>query len=292
MAVSAEYGLFSFFEENTLGVGPLSLVSLRGSQVRPNTLTKNIWDKETEVLVRWGKDLYPAKILDISDNEQSVLKRPEELLKDTLEDEECGRGRRRKKTINFSSSEEEEEQAPPRKKGISCSNCKQLTDRLLAMERDNQRLIRQLDAIHDLKHMLKACAPPASQPLQSAPPASQPLQSAPLTAGQTQDPSSDDMVIGEGIVVSRTKVMRCNHSSPSKLACDLLSVLYTRRELATMSLTGQKGSAKEAVKPPLPPNVLNAIFEYALQKFPGADVATLRGAVRNKLNNESKVFKK
>ncbi|KAL2096771.1 hypothetical protein ACEWY4_005978 [Coilia grayii] len=160
------------------------------------------------------------------------------------------------------------------------------------MERDNQRLIRQLDAIHDLKHMLKACAPPASQPLQSAPPASQPLQSAPLTAGQTQDPSSDDMVIGEGIVVSRTKVMRCNHSSPSKLACDLLSVLYTRRELATMSLTGQKGSAKEAVKPPLPPNVLNAIFEYALQKFPGADVATLRGAVRNKLNNESKVFKK
>lgn len=66
MAVSAEYGLFSFFEENTLGVGPLSLVSLRGTQVRPNTLTKNIWDKETEVLVRWGKDLYPAKILDIS----------------------------------------------------------------------------------------------------------------------------------------------------------------------------------------------------------------------------------
>ncbi|XP_063068565.1 BEN domain-containing protein 6-like [Engraulis encrasicolus] len=100
------------------------------------------------------------------------------------------------------------------------------------------------------------------------------------------------MVIGEGIVVKRAKVMRCNHSSPSKLVCDLLSVLYTRRELATMSLTGQKGSAKEAVKPPLPPNALNAIFDYTLQKFPGADVATLRGAIRNKLNNESKVFKK
>lgn len=59
--------------------------------------------------------------------------------------------------------------------------------------------------------MLKACAPPASQPLQSAPPASQPLQgappasqplqSAPLTAGQTQDPSSDDVSEGLGTML-------------------------------------------------------------------------------------------
>lgn len=66
MAAPNMLGLLSFFEENTLGIGPLHLVNLAGTGFRPNALNPKDWPKSQEVMVRWGKDLYPAKILDMS----------------------------------------------------------------------------------------------------------------------------------------------------------------------------------------------------------------------------------
>ncbi|XP_063072289.1 BEN domain-containing protein 6-like [Engraulis encrasicolus] len=118
--------------------------------------------------------------------------------------------------------------------------------------------------------------------------------SPPATAGQpaNEDEENEEVVIGGTLRVNKLRLQRCNHVFPTKLVCDLLEVVFTRRELATSSLTGQKGSAKEEIKPPLEPTALKAIYEYTLNEFPNADISVLRGAVRNKLNNVSKVFKR
>lgn len=68
------------------------------------------------------------------------------------------------------------------------------------------------------------------------------------------------VLIGEGVKVNRTLLQRCNHSQPTKLVCDLLAVVFSRDELATHSLTGQRASSKEVVKPPLNTKKVNAIF--------------------------------
>ncbi|XP_072560537.1 uncharacterized protein [Paramormyrops kingsleyae] len=155
-----------------------------------NELNPKDWNVEKEVLVRWGKYLYPAKILDISENEQMLSDKREELIKGSAANEECGRGRRKKKPVQYSSDDEQCEM-PKRKKtekkavhpaqiekllqqrkqrlsaekeprreqltGISvthCSNCKRLEQRVKELEEDRQRLTQQVDTINDMRIML------------------------------------------------------------------------------------------------------------------------------------------
>lgn len=58
-------------------------------------------------------------------------------------------------------------------------------------------------------------------------------------------------------------IRNCNKSSVSQYTCDLLSVMFTKEELASCSLTGKipntmKGTATKA-KPRLDPNRIEAI---------------------------------
>ncbi|XP_060794804.1 BEN domain-containing protein 6-like [Neoarius graeffei] len=246
-------------------------------------------------MVRWGKDLYPAKILDMSENEQTLVAKREELI-NASGAEECGRGRQRKKPTQYSSEDEEQlrKKGEEQVAGKDCSKCKRLEQRVRELEEDRQRLSRQLDTFNDLRNMLAEVLAshrqPSPDPNQPAPNQPSPAPNQPSPANQEQ--ANDDVVIGGTLKVNKIKLQRCNHQLLTKLVCDLLGVVFSKREMATSSLTGQKGSAKDEIKPPLEATAVKAIFEYTLQKFPNVELSILRGAVRNKLNNVSKLFKK
>lgn len=44
---------------------------------------------------------------------------------------------------------------------------------------------------------------------------------------------------GTNVMVNTAQLAKCNHSSISKLTCDLLTLLFTRDELSGSSLTGK-----------------------------------------------------
>ncbi|KAK2915644.1 hypothetical protein Q8A67_000018 [Cirrhinus molitorella] len=73
-------------------------------------------------MVRWptkkGSQLYPAKIVKISDDEQSLTKLRERLIKGCESEEECGRGKRKRKPLRITSSDEEPEETEVKKKKV------------------------------------------------------------------------------------------------------------------------------------------------------------------------------
>lgn len=44
------------------------------------------------------------------------------------------------------------------------------------------------------------------------------------------------------VAVSSTKLNNCNHTTATKLTTDLLSLVFTKKELATSSMTGKVGN--------------------------------------------------
>ncbi|KAK7916560.1 hypothetical protein WMY93_012321 [Mugilogobius chulae] len=74
----------------------------------------------------------------------------------------------------------------------------------------------------------------------------------------------------------------------------LLMMLFDRDTLATHSLQGRRGTlsgSDDSQKPQLPPDILINIIEHISSKF-GVDHGLIKTAIRTKLNNEDKLFKK
>ncbi|XP_033822346.1 uncharacterized protein LOC117370904 isoform X2 [Periophthalmus magnuspinnatus] len=74
----------------------------------------------------------------------------------------------------------------------------------------------------------------------------------------------------------------------------LLMMLFDRDTLATHSLQGRRGTlsgSDDSQKPQLPPDILRNIIEHISSKF-GVDHGLIKTAIRTKLNNEDKLFKK
>lgn len=74
----------------------------------------------------------------------------------------------------------------------------------------------------------------------------------------------------------------------------LLMMLFDRDTLATHSLQGRRGTlsgSDDSQKPQLPPDILRNIIEHISRKF-GVDHGLIKTAIRTKLNNEDKLFKK
>ncbi|KMQ87562.1 hypothetical protein RF55_13115 [Lasius niger] len=95
----------------------------------------------------------------------------------------------------------------------------------------------------------------------------------------------------EPCVVNATRLSLCNHTSASKLICEMMSLLFTKEELATSSLTGtvanfhcEKGVA---AKKKLDTIKIEAMKAYVKNKFPlEKDFEKIfRKAVQQKCNN-------
>ncbi|XP_067204815.1 BEN domain-containing protein 6-like [Linepithema humile] len=105
--------------------------------------------------------------------------------------------------------------------------------------------------------------------------------------------SSNDIDLGgKGKYFLNASLIRnCNKSSVSQYTCDLLSVMFTKEELASCSLTGKipntmKGTATKA-KPRLDPNRIEAIEAHVFSKFECTKDSTklFKLAIRQKCNN-------
>ncbi|XP_039302139.1 uncharacterized protein LOC105206644 isoform X2 [Solenopsis invicta] len=92
-------------------------------------------------------------------------------------------------------------------------------------------------------------------------------------------------------IVNSTRLSLCNHTSVSKLICEMMSLLFTKEELATSSLTGtvanfhcEKGIA---AKKKLDTVKIEAMKAYVKNKFPfEKDFEKIfRKAVQQKCNN-------
>ncbi|CAL1671907.1 unnamed protein product [Lasius platythorax] len=76
---------------------------------------------------------------------------------------------------------------------------------------------------------------------------------------------------GTNVMVNTVQLARCNHTSISKLTCDLLTLLFTRYELSGSSLTGKVSNIhlKKGATPKnkLDPSRVEAIKSYVMLKF-------------------------
>ncbi|KAK1147266.1 hypothetical protein AOXY_G34927 [Acipenser oxyrinchus oxyrinchus] len=171
-----------------------------------------------------------------------------------------------------------------------CSKCTALKNKIEELEEDQKQLSNQIGAMNDLQSLVgelrhslsgQLCPQNLTSPSRPIPSATaSPSASSFESISLDSDSSNETVLIGEDVKVNRTLLQRCNHSQPTKLVCDLLA------------LTGQRASSKEVVKPPLNTKKVNAIFAYTLSKFPTVPLKELTGAARNKLNNQSKLYRK
>ncbi|XP_052457429.1 BEN domain-containing protein 6-like [Carassius gibelio] len=288
--------LFSFFEEDSFAVGDLKWVNLSGCGVSRDKLNPKHWKKDTVITVRWPDkkgqyQLYPAKILKMSADKHSLIKLRDQLIKGYESEEDCGRGKRKRKALCISSDDEEPaekdiiKKKPEKRPSLlskllekrkeqligstavqECTNCCALKEKIKQLEEDNRRVVLHLDTINELKSMvcaLKGDLEERSAPSKHQKPA---IFAHPHSSQDNQvEPLEDDVTIADGVTVNKIQLMRCNHQRPSKLVCDLLGVMFTMEELSTHSLTGLKGGASESVKPSLNKKHVNAIFD--LTKF-------------------------
>ncbi|XP_024125686.1 uncharacterized protein LOC112144980 isoform X1 [Oryzias melastigma] len=78
-----------------------------------------------------------------------------------------------------------------------------------------------------------------------------------------------------------------------KYVSAMLMVLFDRATLATHCLQARKTSfvGEESHKPSLPPEILKSLIDHVVEKF-CVDSSQVKTAIRTKLNNEDKLFKK
>ncbi|XP_004068654.1 uncharacterized protein LOC101165137 isoform X2 [Oryzias latipes] len=78
-----------------------------------------------------------------------------------------------------------------------------------------------------------------------------------------------------------------------KYVSAMLMILFDRATLATHCLQGRKNSfvGEESHKPSLPPEILKSLMDHVADKF-CVDSSQIKTAIRTKLNNEDKLFKK
>uniref|UniRef100_A0A673KBB2 Si:ch73-167f10.1 n=1 Tax=Sinocyclocheilus rhinocerous TaxID=307959 RepID=A0A673KBB2_9TELE len=74
-------------------------------------------------------------------------------------EEECGRGKRKRKPLRITSSDEEPEEREIIKKKDStaiqeCTKCCVLKEKIKQLEEDNRRLVLRLDTMNELKSMV------------------------------------------------------------------------------------------------------------------------------------------
>ncbi|XP_029157940.1 uncharacterized protein LOC114944929 isoform X2 [Nylanderia fulva] len=96
---------------------------------------------------------------------------------------------------------------------------------------------------------------------------------------------------GKGVLVNAGRLRNCNRSSISQYTCDLLSVVFSKEELATSSLTGKIANTMKGAnitpKPALNSKRLEAIEAHVFSIFEcNKDTQKLfKAAVRQKCNN-------
>jgi hypothetical protein len=73
------------------------------------------------------------------------------------------------------------------------------------------------------------------------------------------------------------------------MVAELMSYFFTRKEMCSHSLTGQKANTTHESKPALPNEKVQAIINYVGKRFPGVNEAQLRLCMRTKLSNERKM---
>lgn len=95
---------------------------------------------------------------------------------------------------------------------------------------------------------------------------------------------------GKGVLVSANRLRHCNRNSISQYTCDLLSVVFSKEELASSSLTGKVANTMKGNVTPkarLNPKRLEAIEAHVFSIFEcNKDTQKLfKAAVRQKCNN-------
>ncbi|XP_046881406.1 uncharacterized protein LOC124471101 [Hypomesus transpacificus] len=119
----------------------------------------------------------------------------------------------------------------------------------------------------------------------------------PCVIGQSEPVAEDDenlLHLSGGLRIQRNLYERVAEITDfRKYISALLMVLFDRDTLATHTLQGRRTNIarEDSQKPPLPPDILRGIMEHVRIKF-GVDYSVIRTAIRTKLNNEDKLFKK
>ncbi|XP_072308551.1 uncharacterized protein [Eucyclogobius newberryi] len=198
--------------------------------------------------------------------------------------------------------------------------CRILAERELRELKEMNTLMMQMrHTAHELRvtldHVLQTNEPPATQskaPDESMSYMSEPdtdmraahnmqpeVHNAPSTHTMpVQDLPEDDenyLYLAENIRVPRNLYERIAEIEDyKKYTGALLMMLFDRDTLATHSLQGRRGTlsgSDDSQKPQLPPDILRNIIEHISSKF-GVDHGLIKTAIRTKLNNEDKLFKK
>lgn len=171
--------------------------------------------------------------------------------------------------------------------------CRIMAERELKQLKEMNDLMTQMrHTAHDLRSVL-------DQARQGTDGASQSSEGEyfPCVIGQSGPVAEDDenlLLLSGGLRIQRNLYERVAEITDfRKYISALLMVLFDRDTLATHTLQGRRTNiAKEdAQKPPLPPDILRGIMEHVRIKF-GVDHSVIRTAIRTKLNNEDKLFKK
>ncbi|XP_071629562.1 uncharacterized protein [Temnothorax longispinosus] len=99
------------------------------------------------------------------------------------------------------------------------------------------------------------------------------------------------------ITVSCKRLNMCNHTTATKLTTDLLSLMFTKKELATSSMTGKVGNMHmrkgTAAKMQLDVSKIAAINSYVKSKFPTVEKlqSVINKAIQQKCCNAAKSVK-
>ncbi|XP_035263553.1 BEN domain-containing protein 6-like [Anguilla anguilla] len=99
---------------------------------------------------------------------------------------------------------------------------------------------------------------------------------------------SENMVdMGFGISIVKEKSLMINHSSFKRMTRDLMEVLFSREEMAVLSVSGRKSNINPdtAAKPALTKRKVLAIIAHVQKHFPGTDKASINTAMAYKLKD-------
>ncbi|XP_020789800.1 uncharacterized protein LOC110168664 isoform X2 [Boleophthalmus pectinirostris] len=122
-----------------------------------------------------------------------------------------------------------------------------------------------------------------------------PVNPVPPTMQNLPEDDENYLYLAENIRVPRNLYERIAEIEDyKKYTGALLMMLFDRDTLATHSLQGRRGTlsgSDDSQKPQLPPDILRNIIEHISSKF-GVDHGLIKTAIRTKLNNEDKLFKK